>query len=529
MKGIVLYADGGVRPTNPGHAGSGIHGYIYDTTIPVKGIGLGSTVATSKGYFPKTETVELGVNPKTKGKKEENTPATESDEADAIAKCLKHNAIVMPVQYVDMALPIDFTATNNLAELNALIRAMEYVLHCKKMHPELKYAIFNSDSDLTVKGATEWLEGWKKRDYMKGDGTPVANHQWWRVLSDLVDKLQAEGVTWFAQWVRGHAGEYGNEKSDMMATLAVYKAYNRRFDPTITTSPVEGYWKMESELHPFIQHKCLYYNTGPGYHQPGVYHMGNHGKDDDLLGNRQSDGSYSHVRLNQPEQILEEVVKFSKGRCNESDNLWVGYITRLAMPATRESLTVNGGDSFDPMSDPHVGYRGIGSGKDLLLRMLRPPHLANRAVTEVNGLARVLDRFIQGNDPDQVALDITDKIYDIQDVTDKKGVTTRKLTIKATLPVGMPSIVLPVSYKVMGSQEVQSRELTFTCGIDILTRNALKRLENLNPCVYVVTWSESSESFRYATIVKTDDGIGIWGGVYSNLFLIPKKTKQKAE
>lgn len=525
MHGIVLYSDGGVRPTNPGYAGSGIHGYIYDTSVAVKGIGLGSSVATSQGYFPKTESKDLNPNkPKNKKTSEDQTPVTELTESEIFMACNSGIVTVMPIQYIDMAIPIDTPATNNFAELNGVLRSLEYIIHSKQTYPELKYAVINTDSEITTRGCNEWIDNWERNGFRKADGQFVANHLWWQAVCEMLKKIRALDIMVNIQWVRGHNGEFGNEKSDQMATLAVYRTYRRVFDPVLTISPVEGYWKLDSEMHPFIQHKCVYFNSGPDYHQPGTYNMGNHGKDDELLGNRQSDGSYSFVRLNQPESILESVITFAKEICNQTDNLWVGYVTRLSMPSTRDAVMLNGDSCFDPMSEPHVGYRGIGSGRDPLVRMLRPPHLANRAVTEVTNLSRILEAVENiENEQSVVINDVTNLIYDIAEVTDKKGTTSKQYSIKSNLPVGMPSIKLPAKYRLAGSTDIQEREITLSTGIDILTRNAFKKLENLNPCVHVVTWSDSSDSFRYATVVKTDDAIGIWGGVYSNLFLIPKK------
>lgn len=531
MHGIVLYSDGGARPTNPGFAGSGIHGYIYDTSVAVKGIGLGSSVATTQGYHHKTEARDLNPN-KTKSKKENKdetiTPDVEMTETEVFMACCSDFVTVMPIQYIDMAIPIEFTATNNFAELNGVLRALEYIVHCKELQPDLKYAVINTDSELTVKGCNEWLENWKRNGFRKSDGQYVANHQWWDAVSQVIEKVKSLEIMLNIQWVRGHNGEFGNEKSDQMATMAVYRAFRRTFDPVLTLSRPDGYWKLENEMHPFIQHKCIYFNSGPEYHKPGTYNMGNHGKDDDLLGNRQSDGSYSYIRLNTPEDILEKVVSFASDVCNQSDNLWVGYVGRLSLPTTRDAVMFNGENSFDPMSEPHVGYRGIGSGKDPLVRMLRPPHLASRAVTEVTNLSSILQAFECGS-ASVVSNDVTSLIYDVTEVVDKKDGVIKKYTIKSDLPVGMPSIKLPAKYVPAGTSEVQEREIVLSTGIDILTRNAFKKLENLNPCVHVVTWSDSSDSFRYATVVKTDDAIGIWGGVYSNLFIIPKKEEKNTK
>ena len=44
-KGVVLYADGGSRE-NPGAAGSGIHGYLFEFSLPKKGTGNSKVVLT---------------------------------------------------------------------------------------------------------------------------------------------------------------------------------------------------------------------------------------------------------------------------------------------------------------------------------------------------------------------------------------------------------------------------------------------------------------------------------------------------
>ena len=49
-KGVVLYADGGSRE-NPGAAGSGIHGYLFEFRLPKKGTGNSKVVLTQHGYL----------------------------------------------------------------------------------------------------------------------------------------------------------------------------------------------------------------------------------------------------------------------------------------------------------------------------------------------------------------------------------------------------------------------------------------------------------------------------------------------
>jgi ribonuclease HI len=73
-----------------------------------------------------------------------------------------------------------------------------------------------TDSTYVQKGMTEWLEGWKAKDYkVKGGGLRV-NHDLWREL-DALNKIHQ--ISW--QWVKGHAGHPENERADELARQGV--------------------------------------------------------------------------------------------------------------------------------------------------------------------------------------------------------------------------------------------------------------------------------------------------------------------
>lgn len=95
--------------------------------------------------------------------------------------------------------------TNNRMELTAAIRALEHF-------PEGAQIEMRCDSQYVVKSVTEWMRGWKARGWRTATG-PVKN-------IDLMQRLDAlaaaRDVRWV--WVRGHAGEEGNERADRLAT-----------------------------------------------------------------------------------------------------------------------------------------------------------------------------------------------------------------------------------------------------------------------------------------------------------------------
>ena len=94
--------------------------------------------------------------------------------------------------------------TNNRMELTAAIRALEHF-------PEGAAIEMRCDSQYVVKSVTEWIPGWKRRGWRTASG-PVKN-------VDLMERLdvlaRARDVRW--TWVRGHAGEDGNERADRLA------------------------------------------------------------------------------------------------------------------------------------------------------------------------------------------------------------------------------------------------------------------------------------------------------------------------
>lgn len=101
--------------------------------------------------------------------------------------------------------------TNNRMELMAVIQALSVLKQrCR--------VVVHTDSQYVQKGMTEWLQGWKRRGWKTADKKPVKNADLWQQLDTLVG---SHDVRW--QWVRGHAGDPGNERADQLANEGVSK------------------------------------------------------------------------------------------------------------------------------------------------------------------------------------------------------------------------------------------------------------------------------------------------------------------
>lgn len=102
--------------------------------------------------------------------------------------------------------------TNNRMEMTAVIRALESLKRPSTVE-------VHTDSQYVQKGISEWMSGWKRRNWHTADGKPVKNQDLWLQLDAL---SQLHRIEW--KWVRGHAGHPENERADALANQGVLQA-----------------------------------------------------------------------------------------------------------------------------------------------------------------------------------------------------------------------------------------------------------------------------------------------------------------
>jgi len=105
--------------------------------------------------------------------------------------------------------------TNNRMEMTAVIRALESLKRPSMVE-------VHTDSQYVQKGISEWMSGWKRRNWHTADGKPVKNQDLWLQLDAL---SQLHRIEW--KWVRGHAGHPENERADALANQGVLQEQQR--------------------------------------------------------------------------------------------------------------------------------------------------------------------------------------------------------------------------------------------------------------------------------------------------------------
>jgi ribonuclease HI len=120
----------------------------------------------------------------------------------------------------------ELQTTNNRMELMAVIEALDALQRpCN--------VVLYLDSEYVRKGITEWIAGWKARGWRTAAKQEVKNADLWQRLDALVSG-GGHQIDW--RWVKGHSGDPGNERADMLANRGVDQA-RRNGRGALTTSP----------------------------------------------------------------------------------------------------------------------------------------------------------------------------------------------------------------------------------------------------------------------------------------------------
>ena len=99
--------------------------------------------------------------------------------------------------------------TNNRMELSAAI----FALASLKRSCDL---ILYTDSKYVMQGMQEWIKGWKAKNWQTAAKKPVKNVDLWKALDQQVARHTVKWV-----WVKGHAGNEGNEMADQLANRGI--------------------------------------------------------------------------------------------------------------------------------------------------------------------------------------------------------------------------------------------------------------------------------------------------------------------
>lgn len=103
----------------------------------------------------------------------------------------------------------DILTTNNRMELLGAIEALKALKKPSRVH-------LHTDSTYVKDGITKWINNWKRNGWKTAAKKPVKNADLWQ---ELEAALEGHDVEW--RWVKGHAGDEGNERADELARMGM--------------------------------------------------------------------------------------------------------------------------------------------------------------------------------------------------------------------------------------------------------------------------------------------------------------------
>ena len=104
--------------------------------------------------------------------------------------------------------------TNNRMELTAAIEALNALNGSRQV-------VLHTDSKYVMNGITDWMHNWKKRGWKTAAKKPVKNQDLWVALDEAISR---HDIQW--KWVKGHAGNEGNEEADALANRGIDELVN---------------------------------------------------------------------------------------------------------------------------------------------------------------------------------------------------------------------------------------------------------------------------------------------------------------
>ena len=498
----VFYTDGGSRVKGgTNYGGWGVHGYTYVDKQTNSNSGSTKATPTKRGYV---------------------TGKINSNDEKAFV-----------VNYIDYYGCIPDNSTNNRAEAMAMLKCLYFI-----KQTGLKKALILADSKYVI-GMVEHKETYKKNGFMSSSGKPLANQELCRCVIEMYDEV-AEDTKITIDWVKGHSGDYGNDSADSNATKGCYIAANRLGniitnndsrvvddynvgDDYFNIGTPDNYFTVggddvteDVEASKMLSENSLFFTTnGIDIRENTTYYQASFGKAATgkdkaerkmLRGKPFSDCCISVVKLFEPDPVINSIINLT------ADNFPnTGVIECNLSYQTRKSVytdLMNGG--LNSIRVDINKERVTLPNDEELAALSNPVRQTFKLINDFNAVKEFLDRFTKHDcfEIDTVT-DITELLYD-----KKEG--KKKVAYKVK-PFDEGYITVTVN--IGTSEDPVYTNVPVSIGVDTPSRVSLGRMKDILPKISLVTWQTDARSLRFATLIETTQGIGVWMGIYSNVHL----------
>lgn len=487
-----FYTDGGSKKDGVLLGGWGVHGYVFADAPTNSSSGCKKSTPTANGY--KTGKVDS-----------------------------EHKVPVL--LYLD-AYGVAEEATNNKAELLAMLNCLKIIKEFNIVNAK----IF-ADSQYVLKLLSNY-QIYQSNGFKSSTGKELANQELCIELVNLYTECK-NNATIELEWVEGHSGNFGNDCADNNATKALHLNYNKvnnikleftgflkdlhaDSDIVINLASPQDYWQIERSPPKMLCENSLFFTTnGIDVLEPTVYYQASFGKklaskDKDekksFRGKPFADCCISVVCLKEEEPVINSIIATTHGNFHDTGVIEcdLSYISREAV-----YNDIASGGLYSSRVDLTQNKIYMANKTELAV-LINPVRLAFRLINDFNAVKNFLDKFRE-NDLRGInkIVDVTDLFYQ---TTETKG---KKVTKTIEHETGY--VNAKISFEINGKDI--TTEIPLTVAVDTPSKIGLGKMKTINPKVQLVIWEVTERSLRYATLIETDEGIGVWMGIFSNIHL----------
>ena len=509
-KVAIFYTDGSAKPTNPGPTGSGVHGFVFSETSEKPTIITNHFLTyinklDGNQQPPKATITTQGYKP-----------------CDKDGNVVGRFPWVKPDFFLDVVGSFELYETNNVGELQAMFYAMQAALEVEG----LEQLHLLMDSQYALDTISVNAERWRQNNWMTSQGKLAANISYIKRILELRDRLHLKNVQITYVKVAAHTDDIGNNSADYLARVG--SSWSEMVDVRVDFRWSVGrkYWDNEIERHPMLHASRFIYNRKHEMNSNDTVYMVEPAGTDLTIGKRDHEG-YAIVRLAKPCSAYSALLRAQKSYNQFQDWPMKLETSRLYNKFVQKWLLNYGAGCLAPDRRTGVGLYFLDEG--VVAKEHNPPALIYRATEVFENLTERLEDYVQktyeegdksftSDDYHGIqTLDITEDFYETVEKKVGKDVVQKKL-LRKEIVVGYQQHFIDIELTL--KEGVIKRKLPITLGMDLPPRNSLKKLEDEDPAVILITWRTAPNAFRYACIVEATSGIGIWSNYYCDRFFV---------
>lgn len=488
--GVVLYTDGSYL-AEANAAGYGIHGYAFTEDVPKRGAGLNGFYLTKDGYVERSDDVPQ----------------------------------VTPVFYIDVFETQTRKlggVTNNTAELQGYISALEIILGRSKISGPFKYGTIISDSRYVLEGI-KFYPKWKANGWTLSSGKPAKNVDLWEHVALLHVAVEERNLHIEHRWTKGHATDPGNICADVAAGIGkdacISKGKHEPERGAFVTSPPEGYWKPSTEFPRLFGSHYVVFTGASKSSDPGRYSLFADASKKSALeafGTPLIHASYAVVKLTEPSDLVDGVMDGQRKKSGSDIDVFMVRPQEVYKANAQRAHALFGEAALS------MNHRGIATlGGEEVSRKHYPVRQGMKGVQHLEVLNDEFDRIHRYVEnglkdlPDGLRIyEVTEHFYDYTSKTKKgkKGeddivTVTAKLR---TFPENDDQFVTV--------DDGTGKTLRLIYGIDLPTRNAMADAAKKNGKVFMVEQPSDGLIPWRGVYMATDEGVGLWHNPYAGSF-----------